>query len=207
MKQKVNARQKRDAEALRRKEALAPKPVQPPVRQTVKTAPSKPAPRQAEVIPAKSPEEEAREFLEYLDRYDVPASKEEPSHTTAAGKRSGSSGSAAAIPRLDLEEGMPIVSEAIDRMHIGLQEMRVSGIKVVRLIHGYGSTGRGGKIRIGVREELAVMKRRKQICDFIPGEDFGPTDPASRALVERNRNINRDPDYGKFNHGITIVVL
>ena len=60
---------------------------------------------------------------------------------------------------------MPLVEEALGRMRIGLQEMRVSRAKAVKLIHGYGSTGRGGKIRDAVRDELAVMKRRKIISD------------------------------------------
>lgn len=39
---------------------------------------------------------------------------------------------------------MPLVDEAVRRMHMGIQEMKVSRVKVVKLIHGYGSTGRGG---------------------------------------------------------------
>ena len=102
---------------------------------------------------------------------------------------------------------MPIVEEAIRRMSMGIQEMRVSGIRAVKLIHGYGSTGTGGKIRIGIRQELSTMKKRKLIRDFIPGENFGPFDETSRKMTERNRAIARDPDYGRSNHGITIVMI
>ena len=102
---------------------------------------------------------------------------------------------------------MPLVEDAVGRMNMGLQELRVSHAKAVKLIHGYGSTGRGGKICAGVRKELADMKRRKQIRDFIPGEDFGPMDEASRKLAEQMKSIPRDPDYGRMNHGITIVIL
>ena len=102
---------------------------------------------------------------------------------------------------------MPLVEETVSRMKMGIQEMRVSRVKIVKLIHGYGSTGLGGKIRIGVRNELADMKRRKLIKDYIPGEDFGPVDVASRNLVEQDRNVPRDSDWGRMNHGITIVVL
>ena len=41
-------------------------------------------------------------------------------------------------------KGMPLVDEAVRRMHMGIEEMKVSRVKVVKLIHGYGSTGRGG---------------------------------------------------------------
>ena len=199
MKQKVNARERRDAEELRRKQALSIKPARP--KETVPQSCSAPSAsgHRPNPLPIQSPEEETREFLEYLDRYDVPVAKETPA---VRKKPTGSF-----IPRLNLEDGMPIVSEAIDRMHMGLQEKKHSQAKTVKLIHGYGSTGRGGKICIGVRAELAVMKRKGQIKEFIPGEDFGPTDTASRKLAERDRSICKDPDYGRINHGITIVIL
>ncbi len=201
MKQKVNARQKRDAEALRRKEAFSPRPAQSVKPAQEKPAPLKPAVRK-EPLPARSPEEEAREFLEYLDKYAVPSSKEDPPQPPRR-----KSGTSAGIPQLDLEQGMPTVEEALSRMRLGLQEMRYSRVKVVRLIHGYGSTGRGGKIRIGVRSELAAMKRRGQIRDFIPGEDFGPLSEASRRLTETDKTVTHDPHYGRMNPGITVVVL
>ena len=201
MKQRMNARQKREAEAQRRKAALSPGPSAPAPAEPARPEPPKPVFR-PEVFPDRSPEEETREFLEYLDRYGTAAAGDDAPGPVR--KKSASSG---AIPRLNLEDGMPSVEEAISRMNIGIQEYRVSRAKAVKLIHGYGSTGRGGKICIGVRNELAAMKRRKLIRDYIPGEDFGPADAASRMLVDRSSAVSRDPDYGRINHGITIVVL
>lgn len=200
MKQKTHARQKREAEERRRKEAFAPVPASAPSPKE-KTALPKPAFR-PETYPDLSPEEAAREFLDYLDRYGTTAAKDDAPRQTR--KKSTPSG---AVPRLNLEEGMPTVEEAVSRMRLGFQEMRAGRVKAVKLIHGYGSTGRGGKICIGVRQELAAMKKRKLIRDWIPGEDFGPTDAASRKLVEENSSVSRDPDYGRINHGITVVVL
>ena len=153
-------------------------------------------------VPEQTPEEETMEFLEYLDRYNWPVMKD--ADPCPSGKRNNTRGR---IARLNLEEGMPLVEEALDRMNMGLQEMRVSGILMVKLIHGYGSTGRGGKICAGVRKELAEMKRKKYIREYIPGERFGSLDAAARKLAEQDREIVRDPDYGRMNHGITIVVL
>ena len=202
MKQKMNARQKREAEALRRKGVFAPAPAprtaEPPVRET----PAAPPARPRDPVPAQSPEEDALEFLAYLEKHGVPAAGKEAPRPAA--RKPGASGS---IPRLNLEDGMPLVSEALDRMHMGLQEMRVSRVKIVKLIHGYGSTGRGGRIGLAVREDLAGMKRKRLIQGFIPGEDFGPMDPASRRLAERDGKVPRDPDYGRMNHGITLVIL
>ena len=208
MKKKENAREKRDAEARRRKETLSLSPARdvkgkaPEQSAAGREAVSPRPPAQAAPLPEKTAEEETREFLEYLERHGVPADKEDASRSV---KRK--SAPPAGIPRLDLEEGMPVVSEAVSRMRLGLQEMKHSQVRVVKLIHGYGSSGKGGKIRIGVREELSALKRRGQIRDFIPGEDFGPMDAASRSLSEREKSVTRDPDYGRLNHGITIVAL
>ena len=201
MKQKMNARQKREAEALRRKTEL--KRNTAPEKKAKKETPiPKPAPKIRETLPSRTPEEETREFLEYLARENMPVMKDELPETRR--KKTNATGT---IPRVNLENGMPLVEEAISRMKTGIQEMRVSRVKAVKLIHGYGSTGRGGKIRDGVRSELADMKRRKLIRDYIPGEDFGPVDEAFRRLAEQDKSITRDPDYGRMNHGITIVVL
>ena len=206
MKAKMNARQRREAEQERRGTAVK-RPVSDPVTAAagrnpapVKTPPVRIKP---DPVPEQTPEEETREFLEYLDRYNGPVMKED-ADPCPPGKRNDARGG---MGRLNLEEGMPLVEEALDRMNMGLQEMRAGRIRVVKLIHGYGSTGRGGKICAGVRKELAEMKRKKFIREFIPGERFGPLDAASRKLAEQDRGIVRDPDYGRMNHGITVVVL
>ncbi len=202
MKAKTNAKQRREAEEQRRKGAFSPKTAAPAQESPPKPALPKPKRVPAEKIPARTPEEDTLEFLAYLDKHGVPVQKEDLPQ-----QRKKKPTSSNTIPRVNLEEGMPLVEEALNRMKLGLQEMRVSRVKAVKLIHGYGSTGRGGKIRDGVRSELAAMKKRKQIRDYIPGEDFGPTDAAARGLADRDSTVTRDPDYGRMNHGITVVVL
>ena len=201
MKNKSNAKQKREADSRKRMELWSPKKAVPESKPTVKV-PQKPAVMKASDLPQQTPEEETREFLEYLEKYTGPVKKDDLPQQ--ARRKANTS---TAVCTLNLEDGMPLVEDAVSRMNMGLQELRVSHAKAVKLIHGYGSTGRGGKICAGVRKELADMKRRKQIRDFIPGEDFGPMDEASRKLAEQMKGIPKDPDYGRMNHGITIVIL
>ena len=201
MKKKMNAREKREAEECRWKDAVRRQPPVPEKEERAAPPVLSCAPKPKKSLPAGSPEEEAREFLAYMARDTLPVFKDD---LPVQRKKTSSAGT---IMKLNLEEGMPLVKEAVSRMNTGLQEMRVSRARAVKLIHGYGSTGRGGKIRTGVRDELADMKRRKLIRDFIPGEDFGPMDADSRKPAEQDRNITRDPDYGRMNHGITIVIL
>ena len=161
----------------------------------------KPAPVTA-VSPAKTPEEEAREFLDYLEKEPFRIPKDD--NVEPAGRKKARKQAVAVV---NLENGMPTVEEALTEMRLSLQSMRHSGVRFVKLIHGYGSTGRGGKICIGVRSELAAMVRKRLIRDFVAGEDFGPYSDTARRMADQDREITRDPDYGKCNHGITVVTL
>ena len=201
MKAKANAKQKREA-AAQKKKRMWSSPKEAPAENAGVPASPKPAVIKAKELPQQSPEEETREFLEYLERYKGPIRKDDSPHPPKRKRKAGT-----AVGTLNLEDGMPPVEEAISRLRTGLQEMKAGQVKVVKLIHGYGSTGRGGKIRTGIRNELAYMKRRGLIREFIRGEDFGPMDAASRRLAEQEQSITRDPDYGRMNHGITMTVL
>lgn len=169
-------------------------------------APSEPVRKRivlpATECPAKTPEEETREFLEYLEKENFRFPKEETAAPSGKPKVKK-----ALVGIVNLEDGMPTVEEALADLRISLQSMRSGGFRIVKLIHGYGSTGRGGKICIGVRSELATMARKRLIRDYVTGEDFGPYSETSRRIADQYRDITRDPDYGKCNHGITVVVL
>ena len=201
MKSRQNAKQKREADERKRKERWLPAKAAPEPAACPPAPPKPPAIPPAELF-TQSQEEDALVFLAYLEQHQGPMRKDD---TPQPVKRKAKAGSRIGV--LNLEEGMPVVEEAVSRMRVGLQEMKAGRIMIVKLIHGYGSTGRGGKICTGVRQELAGMKRRKLIRDFIPGEDFGPMDDASRRLAEQEKLVPRDPDYGRMNHGITVVVL
>lgn len=79
--------------------------------------------------------------------------------------------------------------------------------RCVKLIHGYGSTGKGGAIRSAVRRELNLRAEAGEIRCYICGEDFSPFDESSRWAIARYPYLCRDQDYARINHGITIVVL
>lgn len=108
---------------------------------------------------------------------------------------------------VNLEAGMPTVATAKSLMSQSLRTARATGSRVVKLIHGYGSSGKGGAIRAAVRRELEERRRQGQITAYIPGEDFSPFNADARQAVARCPELARDRDYTRTNHGITIVVL
>ncbi|MFA9379694.1 MAG: Smr/MutS family protein [Acetanaerobacterium sp.] len=111
------------------------------------------------------------------------------------------------ITVINLEQGMPYVDEAIRRMNAGLRTARADGTRTVKLIHGYGSSGTGGRIRTAVERELAEKKRRGEIKEFVRGEEFTPFSDSCRKALDLVPDLQSDRDYLRCNQGITIVVL
>ena len=108
---------------------------------------------------------------------------------------------------INLEDGMPTVEQAQRRLTGELGRARDSGAKAVKLIHGYGSTGVGGKLRIGIRQFLGAKKRQNTIKTFVSGEEWDIFNEESRRLLEECPDLSRDRDLGRGNPGITLVLL
>jgi DNA-nicking Smr family endonuclease len=68
---------------------------------------------------------------------------------------------------VNLKEGMPLVHEALSRLDQELAVARREGYGMVKLIHGYGSSGLGGEIRSAVQKRLREMSDRDQIRSFM----------------------------------------
>ena len=108
---------------------------------------------------------------------------------------------------VNLKDGMPPAKVAVHRMLSALELARKTRILSVKLIHGYGSTGKGGKIRGAVRRELREMKAAGKIREYVPGELFSPFEPAGLHAITICFEVTCDEDYQKCNPGITVVIL
>ena len=102
---------------------------------------------------------------------------------------------------------MPTVAEARIRLRTELQLARRYGTTILKLIHGYGSTGVGGDLRIALQASLCQMAARGEIRDCIYGENWRKSDDRAWDLVKRFPALKDDCDFGKQNRGITIVEL
>lgn len=108
---------------------------------------------------------------------------------------------------VNLEAGRPTVAVARQLMLSRLRTARAGGVRVVKLIHGYGSSGAGGAIRADVHRQLAEKKAAGSIRAWVRGEDFSPFDADSRAILEACPPLRKDPDLIRQNHGVTFVLL
>lgn len=78
---------------------------------------------------------------------------------------------------------------------------------VLKVIHGYGSSGEGGDIRIAVQKRLREVADAGQIKDCIFGENWSKSDESTWRLVQEKPELKSDSDLGQRNRGITIVLL
>ncbi len=106
---------------------------------------------------------------------------------------------------INLEEGLPTVEQARQKLLHELEGARKAGSKGAKLIHGYGSTGAGGGIRLAVGRLLNEMKRNGHVTYVIYGEDWGIGDADAWQLIKQFPGLKQDSDLGRKNRGITIV--
>jgi len=108
---------------------------------------------------------------------------------------------------INLKSDMPTVQEAISRLDDELAQARQQPATMLKIIHGYGSTGVGGDIRIAVQKRLLEIMQNNQIRACIFGEDWSKSNERAWQLLKTQPELKRDPDLGRNNRGITIVLL
>jgi hypothetical protein len=108
---------------------------------------------------------------------------------------------------INLEEGFPTRDQACQRLDAALARARKDGIAVLKLIHGYGSTGTGGVLRFAIRGFLRQRKERGEIAAFVNGESWSSFEARSKILLGKVPELLLDSDLGGGNKGITLVLL
>ena len=111
------------------------------------------------------------------------------------------------LREVNLELGKPTVKEAIRRLTFELHHSRAMGCAAIKIIHGYGPSGAGGRIRVEARAYLARLQQRGEIAGVIPGEDFSIFNPAVLAAFRRCGALRRGSDLERYNNGVTIILL
>jgi hypothetical protein len=107
--------------------------------------------------------------------------------------------------KVDIKSSMPTVEVAKTLLLNGLKMHKSE--KVIKIIHGYGSSGVGGKIKHMVHEVLDVLKENNQIRDYIPGEALVSFMGYADLIQKYKPLIMNDSDYRKGNDGITYVFI
>jgi hypothetical protein len=108
---------------------------------------------------------------------------------------------------VNIKADMPTADVAVRRVNIALGEARQRGAVALKLIHGYGSTGVGGRIRTETRRHLEALRAAGKIRSWIAGESFSIFDAATRSAFANCEALRQDSDLDRQNNGVTVVVL
>ena len=111
------------------------------------------------------------------------------------------------IKTVILKEGMPSVEQARARLRGEIQNAQQSGVKVLKVVHGYGSSGVGGDLRIALQATLRQMVTAREIRECIYGENWRTSNERTWTLLKQMPELKGDSDLGKGNKGMTIVLL
>ena len=112
-----------------------------------------------------------------------------------------------AISEINIKRDWPTVEVAQERLKDEINRARRNGVKILKIIHGYGSTGKGGILRDELREQLAAMQKTGSIKQVVFGENFGMFDPATAGLTGKYPEVLKDRDYNRSNRGVTLIAL
>jgi hypothetical protein len=112
-----------------------------------------------------------------------------------------------AIKTVNVKSDMPSVPEALQRLERELALARQEKARLLKLVHGYGSTGQGGDIRIAVQKRLMDLRQSGLIRGCIFGENWSKSDEVVWKLVQSQPELKSDSDLGRGNRGITVVLL
>ena len=107
----------------------------------------------------------------------------------------------------NVEADLPTVDEARRTVIEEIRRAKREGVRVLKVIHGYGSSGKGGALCIGLRKSFKLRKKEGVIRDFVPGEDFSIFNNTVLSMLEALPALRGDCDLNATNEGVTVLWL
>lgn len=111
------------------------------------------------------------------------------------------------IRTFNIEAFFPTLDEARRQVIAEIKRAKSQNIRALKIIHGYGSSGQGGALCIGLRKSFRLRKKENVIKDFVAGEDFSIFNQTTLALLEAVPELRSDPDLNQTNEGVSILWL
>ena len=111
------------------------------------------------------------------------------------------------LKTLDLKKYSPTVEIALADVEIAIEQAKREGVSVIKVLHGYGSHGKGGVILIELRKLLKQLKKQGKIFDFFGGEEWEMFNQKTLFALTRDKSIAGDEDLNKSNPGITLILM
>ena len=109
---------------------------------------------------------------------------------------------------INIKQGSPHVKEALELLTEQLRKCLDLGIKAIILIHGYGSTGEGGRIKWAIQDALENNRYSDRVDEYFFGENVAYGSQAYHALLKRRPGLKRYlKRFKEGNAGMTVLLL
>lgn len=106
---------------------------------------------------------------------------------------------------INIEFGYPTCDQALIALKNAVLTERRLGTKNIKIIHGYGSNGTGGKIKQAVSQELRRYVQNGTIRMYCHGERFDSNHEEGIRISTRYPAVKGDSDWNRDNNGITVI--
>src|SRR6266498_4427694 len=107
-----------------------------------------------------------------------------------------------AVKTFNVEATLPTLEEARQQVIDEIRRAKREGVRVLKIIHGYGSSGKGGALCVGLRKSFKLRKKEGVIRDFIAGEDLSIFNEPTLRLLEAEPQLREDLDLNASNDGV-----
>jgi hypothetical protein len=109
---------------------------------------------------------------------------------------------------LNIKQDGPYVDEALERLTEYLCKSLELGIRAIVLIHGYGASGEGGRIKWVIHDALNSNRYSDRVDEYYFGEDVAYGSESYIALLKRRPGLKRYlKRFKEGNAGITVLLL
>lgn len=109
------------------------------------------------------------------------------------------------IIEINIKSEGQTVSLALGEFLIEFERAKFCGNKLIKVITGYGSHGKGGEIKKELHKLLFKLKREEKIFNFYPCEKL--TKDELHSLCIEFPDLILDTEISSYNSGVTIVLL
>jgi ribosomal protein S27AE len=109
---------------------------------------------------------------------------------------------------LNIKQDGPYVEEALERLTDYLRKSIEVRIKAIVLIHGYGSSGEGGRIKWAIHEALDNNRYSDRVDEYYFGEQVAFGSESCQDLLKRRPGLKRYlKRFKEGNAGMTVLLL
>ena len=111
------------------------------------------------------------------------------------------------IRTINIKENNPNADYAIFLIDEEIKYSRAIGNRVVIIIHGYGSHGKGGTIKEYVKSYLPDLKKKGIITDYVFGENWGELNASRKRICEIAPEIILKENLSRLNAGVSVILI